>query len=577
MELLDEIEKRARELGGYSTEIMKMWETGRPIKDVEFEKVRKILIDPEITELLIKQIERTVKDYDYTGIYCIRGEAGSGKSQIALFAQKELEKNIPNVKSHYIRIWGPEALDEIRRSLEGMRGKNVLFIDELDSLLGTLNEEERKKTIEKLGNILTLYAEEPGDNRRIAAILFLNRRSYDAIMKYDQRFYRRIKELEQSIPSDYERLPPEKLPSLMKNILTVIYSAERNIFPRDHVSDVLNMLLEWGKLFIERITGFGSVGTCLKTLIEAYLKILRNLRDDFRILDKIEEGNKIEDVLKDVISRYIGKVEFEVEKMQYIAELTKIEGHGPDLCYEIYPGMLASGRPLRKMNIEIKCGYYGSIRGNKDQLMRYAQSGPLLVIWISKGESEHIEDLVNEIEKASGNPVDYISVPYELLRPAIYLRNPLIFLVNLGIKDSLEAKIKHSLQYTEISAKGPRGAAAEEDLAKYEKIARILFNKLKPNEKDGKQLKLGDAKKRLREAVTSEIGIQMSDDEAESVIKEIFEELERNGFLSKSSERIFLSRLSAWSTRGEEGIKITSRVLMNRLGAASRPSRESKG
>jgi hypothetical protein len=69
----------------------------------------------------------------------------------------------------------------------------------------------------------------------------------------------------------------------------------------------------------------------------------------------------------------------------------------------------------------------------------------------------------------------------------------------------------------------------------------------------------------------------MSDDEAESVIKEIFEELERNGFLSKSSERIFLSRLSAWSTRGEEGIKITSRVLMNILGAASRPSRESKG
>lgn len=96
------------------------------------------------------------------------------------------------------------------------------------------------------------------------------------------------------------------------------------------------------------------------------------------------------------------------------------------------------------MYVEIKCGYYKSLKDRKDQLIKYLQSGPLLIIWIFKGEENQIEDLISELEKSALNPVDYISLPYELIRPAIYLDDPVKFLKDLGINDDTEMKIQSS-------------------------------------------------------------------------------------------------------------------------------------
>jgi ABC-type dipeptide/oligopeptide/nickel transport system ATPase component len=570
MELLSEIEEKASNLREFSGQILKMWESGKPVKDIELEKIRGLLIDPEAMELIIEDISKTIEEYDYTGIYCIVGEAGSGKSQIALFALKELKKTRPDVEPHYIRIESRDDIDKIGNLLENLRGRNVIFIDEMDSLLGSLSEEERKKVVEKLGSILILHAEEPKDNKRIAVILLLNRRSYNAIEKYDQRLWRRIKKFRLGIPTDYERLPPEKLLPLMKGILALIYSAEKDIFPKDHASDVLAMLLEWGRFFRERVTGFDSVGTCVKSLLSEYMVILRNLRKDFMPLDKTEEGDKIEEVLKGLISRYIGKMRFEVEKKQYIAEIMKMEGPGPDLCYDIYPGVIASGRPVKKVNIEIKCGYYSSLKARKDQLIKYGQSGPLLIIWISKEEPEHIEDLINEIEKEIQNPIDYISIPYELMRPAIYLSDPFGFLVDLRIKEDLEAKIQNSLRYIEISSGVPEKAMPKvEDLPKKcKEIAEKLVQKLKPDEKDGKQIKVGITKSRLSE-IAGAMGIQIDEKESESIAMEMLSELERQGFFGRetSGSKTFRSRLLAWKTRRNEGVELAASVLVNRIKA----------
>lgn len=102
----------------------------------------------------------------------------------------------------------------------------------------------KREIINRLGNVLTLYAERGKDSRRIAVILLLCRRSYETIRRLDERLWRRIRRFD--IPSDYERLRSEDLPSLMKKVLAIIYGARRELFPEERTSDVLTILLDWG-------------------------------------------------------------------------------------------------------------------------------------------------------------------------------------------------------------------------------------------------------------------------------------------------------------------------------------------
>jgi len=564
MDLLSEIENLSSSLREFSEQILKMWEAGRPIKDIEFEKLKGILIESDHIKRIIENICKKIEEYSYTGIYCIVGEAGSGKTQIALFALKELEKMKPDIKTYYYRIVDQNSINKINELFENLRGKNVVFIDEIDSLLGSVDEEERKKIVEKLGNILIRYAEEPIDDKTIAVVLLLNRRSYDLVKK-DERLSRRI--IVQNIPSDYENLPKEKLLSLMKRILALVYSTKRDLFPRDYVSHVLKMLYEWGNCYIEWLIATASVGTYVKTLLKAYITILENLRrEDFGFLSETEEGNEIENVFKELINKYLKRIEFEIDGSKFVAEIIKMEGQGPDLCYKIYPGVIPSGKSVRKVNIEIKSGYYVSLMRKKSQLINYASLATLMLIWIFKGERSRVEDLVEEIEKNAPNPVDYIAIPYELIRPAIYLKNPLDFLIEMRIKEDLEAKIQKSLRYIEVLPRVMKKEMPEvEDLPeRCRDIAVVLIHRLKPDEKDGKQIQVGRVKNYLKEILRG-YGFQLNDKEIESIAINILQNLEKQGFLSKQSEKIFYSKLQAWKGRGGEGVELAAEVLVDML------------
>ena len=541
-----------------------MWSAGKPIKGIEFEKAESLLIEPDAFKLIIEGIEGTLSDYGGSGVYCIVGEAGSGKSQVAFFAVERLKNRM---KSHYFRVDSWDSIGEIGREMEDMTGTNIVFVDEIDSLLGSLNEEERKKAIEKLENTLILHAEEPKKDKSIAVILLLNRRSYNLIKSSAPRLGRRIIELKLGIPPDYESLPPDKFSILAKNVLAVIYAAKRELFPSDYVLDALNLLVDWSDSYRKWVMGSASVGTCLKEILRTYLKILENLKRDFRPLDKIEEGNKIEEVFRELFSRYLQNIKFDIENRRYVASLEQSKGLGADLFYRIYPGEIPSGRPAKIVNIEIKCGYYSSLRERKDQFIKYGQQGPLLIIWIYKEEPDKLEELVSQVEKEVSNPVDYISLPYELIRPAIYMKDPEILMRELGIRDDLEAKLRNSFKYIEISMKPP--VQAEDMQQKCRKAAEKLVNKLKPDEKDGKNIQLGRASSYLIE-ILNELGIQVERAKSEIIAEKVLSELEKQEFFgrekkAKGESRIFRSKLSAWKTRRDDALNLISKTLIEEL------------
>jgi hypothetical protein len=569
MDLRNEIEKIAFSLGKYSEQILESWEVGEPIKNINFDKLKVILINPDLIKKTIDKIRSELYKRNYSGIYCIIGEAGSGKSQIAFLIQQELYEH--NVKTYYFRIAGQKDINEIIHYFENLEGKNVVFIDEIDSLLGSVDENEKKKIVDRLGNILTLYAEGSKDGKRIATILLLSRRSYETIRRLDERLWRRIKRFD--IPSDYERLRSEHLPSLMKNILAIIYSSRRELFPKERISDILTILIDWGSSYLERITEIGSVGMCIKTLLEAYIKILEELDKDFKLLDDIEEGKRVEQIIKEeLLNKSLNIIRFELGKKTYTAKIIECDlpsGYRPDLCYGIYPGQIPTGKPKRKVYVEIKCGYYKSLKDRKDQLMKYIQLGPLLIIWIFKGEENKIEELINELGKSSPNPVDYISLPYELVRPAIYLNDPIRFLKDLGIKGDIEMKIRSSLEGIEVSPVGVpvKESPIVEDLSeRYKKIAIMLVNKLKPDQYDGKLIQVGKVRNLLVQVAQTE-GIPMDKRTAEAIAVSILSKLQERGFVNrdKPTTRNFHSRLGAWKTRREEGIEIISEVLTSML------------
>ena len=567
MDLSSDIKEIAYSLGEDSKQILSSWEVGGPVEKIPFDRLKVILVKPEVVgEFINNKIMKELNDRDYSGIYCIVGEAGSGKSQIAFLIQQELGKY--NVKTDYFKIAGRKDIDKFLDYFESLQGKNVVFIDEIDALLGSIGENEKREIIDKLGNMLTLYAERGKDSRRIAVILLLSRRSLETIRRLDERLWRRIKIF--YIPSDYERLRSEDLPSLMKKVLAIIYGARKDLFPEEHTSDVFKILVDWGSSYLERITGIGSVGTCVKTLLEAYIKILENLREDFKLLNDIEEGKRAEQVIKEeLLNKNLNSIKFEIGRKPYTAKIVECDlssGYWPDLCYGIYPGQIPTGKPKRKVYVEIKCGYYKSLKDRKDQLMKYIQLGPLLIIWIFKGEENKIEELINELEKSSPNPVDYISLPYELVRPAIYLNDPIRFLKDLGIKDDIEMKIRSSLEGIEVSALVKESSVVEDLSEKCKKIAIVLANKLKPDKWDRKQIKVGDVRNFLVR-VAQTVGIPMDKGTAEAIAASILLKLQEKGFVDrdKPTSRTFCSKLEAWKTKREEGIELISEVLTSML------------
>jgi len=569
MDLSSDIKEIAYSLGEDSKQILKSWEVGGPIAGIPFDKLRIILVKPEVIEGFINKILKELDERDYSGIYCIVGEAGSGKSQIAFLIQQQLGKY--NIKTEYFKIAGRKDIDQFLDYFENLQGKNVIFIDELDSLFGSIGENEKREVINKLGNLLTLYAERGKDSKRIAVILLLNRRSYETIKKLDERLWRRIKRFD--IPSDYERLPSENLPSLMKKVLAIVYSAKGDLFPKEHTSDVFKILVDWGSSYLERITGIGSVGTCVKTLLEAYIRILEGLGKNFQLLNDIEEGRRAEHVIKEeLLDKSLEIIKFEIGRKPYTAKIIECDlssGYRPDLCYGIYLGQIPTGKPKKKVYVEIKCGYYKSLKDRRDQLIKYLQSGPLLIIWIFKGEENQIEDLISELEKSALNPVDYISLPYELIRPAIYLNDPVKFLKDLGIIDDIEMKIQSSLESIEVSPIGARmkeSPVVEDISEKSKKIAIMLVNKLKPTERDGKQIQVGRVRKLFVEEAQKQ-GISIDERKADEIAENILSELSKEGFFSrdKPKSKNFYSKLDAWKARREEGINLISTIIINSL------------
>jgi len=189
--------------------------------------------------------------------------------------------------------------------------------------------------------------------------------------------------------------------------------------------------------------------------------------------------------------------------------------------------------------VEIKCGYYKSLKDRKDQLIKYLQSGPLLIIWIFKGEESQIKDLISELEKSALNPVDYISLPYEFIRPANYLDDPVKFLKDLGINDDIEMKIQSSLESIEVSPMGARrkeSPVVEDISEKSKKIAIMLVNKLKPTERYGKQIQVGRVRKLFVEE-TQKLGISIDERKADEIAENILLELSEEGFFSRDKPK----------------------------------------
>jgi len=563
MEILSEIERIASSLkkNAYS-DILKMWKAGKPIEGIELEEVEGLLIEPEVMKLIIEEIENTVSEYGNTGIYCVVGEAGSGKSQIALFA---LERFKNKMNSRYFRVNSWDSIDKIGKEMEKMKGNNIVFIDELDSLLGSLSEEEREKAIEKLENMLILHAEEPKEDGRIAAILLLNRRSYNLIKKRGPRLGRRMIELKLGIPLDYERLPPDKFTLLARIVIAVIYAAKRELFPTDYAADVMRLLADWSESYREKILGSASVGTCLKEILRTYLRILENL--EFKPMDKTEEGNKVEEVFRKLFSRHLQNIKFDSEGRRYVASLVQSKGPGADLLYTVYPGEIPSGKPVKVVNIEIKCGHYSSLRERRDQLIKYGQQGPLLIIWIYKEEPDKLEELISQVEGEIPNPVDYISLPYELIRPAIYMKDPEIFMRELRIKEDLEDKLQESLKYIEISAKPP--ALVKDVQQECKEAAQKLVQRIKPDEKDGKNIQLGRVADYLSD-ILSKLGIQVDESRSEAIARKVLSELEKQEFFerrkkARGESKIFYSKLNAWKMRRNDAINLISNILIEEL------------
>lgn len=101
------------------------------------------MVKPEVIGGIINKIKEELDERNYSGIYSIVDEAGSGKSQIAFFTQQELGHH--NVKTGYFIITEQKDIDEFSDYFENLKGKNVIFIDEINALLGSISSENKKR------------------------------------------------------------------------------------------------------------------------------------------------------------------------------------------------------------------------------------------------------------------------------------------------------------------------------------------------------------------------------------------------------------------------------------------------
>ncbi len=436
-----------RGLLGY---IITRWSQGRHL-DLPLEMVEPLLVKPREIKRLVNQAVRRLLDFfqfPYGGsggrveIFAISSPQrtyGTGKSQIAVFIAKELEKK--EIKTRFLSYASKTQPKKpispgvfVTHLLSGgLDEKLAVFIDELDLLVAPgLTAEEQAKAIEGFANALIEYTESPprrGIRHAVIPILSykveeeikhvardrLGRRLLNVIarvsIELDEESIYRIFETTTILSTLYEGLvAPGMTPDLQ--LLTLLHG-----FAKDYAKWL------WPS---EDVAGL-PVGTVVAKAMNLSLLYAQSLKEGTPSLDSLSDPAKLgrlcEYTLKEALRRLLprhtvkvgrGEEEYTVTWVLDTAP-SKVRRSWADMRYLARIGAVDIGSVAVEVTAEKTLSNH-----KRTQISDYASQGPVLLVHLYDSEEDK-RRMAEDIDSlAPLNPVELLQLPLPLFKyPAI--------------------------------------------------------------------------------------------------------------------------------------------------------------
>ncbi len=409
-------------------EILTSWADRRPI-EAPIQVIEEIFVGVRRLRETANSILSYLRERDWRGaIVRIVGEYGSGKTQLGQIMLRALREE-GNVVHRFISL---DPLTNIRQALmERIDGKDpvVLIIDEVDQLLRDL-ERGRREKLEDLADVVRLVTEGSYSSPpRGSAILLLSKRAQEALMS-DRALANRLMERSRQFRlsmSDEER---EKAGIEAVRKILALWMA----YDRSYASIIGRLFPAIYPLMVDVARDLAltrEIGGIMKNLVDLSEYFLSEVREDASLLSRVDEGNEVESMLREFLTREMRSVPFKVRlgdsSSDYLAvfstERISTAGAISDGQFVVWtydPSRGKKGeRIVERIGVEVKFGDYWM--ENRDQILRLLLEHPLLLISITDKDPEELSEVEAEIRRG-GRPFAALPVSPSLMRVAYLLR-----------------------------------------------------------------------------------------------------------------------------------------------------------
>lgn len=454
---LKEFQKRFQDLSekyggdrGLLGYIITRWSQGRHL-NLPLEMVEPLLVKRgEIKRLVNQAVKRLIEffQFSYGGsegrveIFAISSPQrtyGTGKSQIAIFIAKELEKK--GIKTRFLSYASKTHPKKpilpkifiVHLLSGGLDEKLAVFIDELDLLVAPgLTAEEQAKAIEGFANALIEYTESlPRRGIRHAVIPILSYRVEEEIKHVARdRLSRRLLNVIARVSID---LDEESIYRIFET--TTILSALYEGLVASSMSPDLNLLIflhgfakDYAKWLwpSEDVAGL-PVGTVIAKAMNLSLLYAQSLKEGTPSLDSLNDPAKLgrlcEDTLKETLRRLLprhtvkvgrGEEEYTVTWVLNTAP-SKVSRSRADMRYLARIGAVDIGSVAVEVTAEKSLSNH-----KRSQISDYASQGPVLLVHLYVNEEDK-RRMAEDIDSlAPLNPVELLQLPLPLFKyPAV--------------------------------------------------------------------------------------------------------------------------------------------------------------
>ncbi|MEO0242709.1 MAG: AAA family ATPase [candidate division WOR-3 bacterium] len=491
------------------------------------------------------EIKKEIEKNQFQRAYAVVGEYGTGKTQFAYFiANMFREKR--NVRAVYKSLCSVEDIRNIEHEVQNYlkQGVNlVLLLDDLDSLLSSVESDEIKRKIAgELAGFIQRVSFRPyysqGGFVGVSSIFLMHTSTLRKLLQLDDR----LRRIEERINLD-KISEPEDGEELAINILAFLCYLEDDL----HSSimrcgeSLIRSLARWAKYYVENFRKI-SYGLFIRDSFYLFDAVLRHLGDCPK--EGTSRGIYMQKFITEML--YGQTVGLSIKDKDYCLRIEPSTG-GPDLRILLYTGNQAIGSPVLEVSAEVKC-VKDSIKEYESQIARYTGINPLLLIIVAEDE-EKVEEQASELSKKY--PMTYLEYPLALFEPLSLIKDPskssniLQALVGKSILDDIRFKVE--LFYEQkLVEKGTMDLTS---------VAKVFIDKA--NFRNGKKKNYGNLKKSLDEAAKN---IKLEID-LEKVLSKILEALTQNGFMEQISQKQYRPFADEWRKRKEEAENLIASIL----------------